>query len=119
MYRAGINVKNESSKHIFFNVIYIEELRFEHVLVVHKKIFHFYGEQRHHIVLKCFSSTAMFLWEWSIAKLQKRSPVNVGLTQVLSLCKVENERSQHTDWKNNQQFKNIMNSRIKVFVCKY
>ena len=39
----------------------------------------------------------MFLWEWSIAKPYKRSPINVDLTQVLSLCKAENERSQHTD----------------------
>ena len=37
VYRAGINVKNESSKQIFLYVIYIEELRFEHALVVHKK----------------------------------------------------------------------------------
>jgi hypothetical protein len=37
VYMAGINFQNESSKQICFYVIYIEELRFEHVLVVHKK----------------------------------------------------------------------------------
>ena len=37
VYMAGINFQNGSSKQICFYVIYIEELRFEHVLVVHKK----------------------------------------------------------------------------------
>jgi len=41
--------------------------------------------------------TAIFLCEWSIGKPPKRSPVIVDLTQVLSLRKAENERSQHTD----------------------
>ena len=39
----------------------------------------------------------MFLWEWSIAKPHKRSPVIIDLTQVLGLPKAENECSQHSD----------------------
>jgi hypothetical protein len=67
-----------------------------------------------------FRFTAMFLWEWSFAQPHKRSPLIVDLTRVLSRRKADNERLQHTDVTNlnNQQFKNSMNIRIKVFVSK-
>jgi hypothetical protein len=58
-----------------------------------------------------------------IAKPHKRYPVIVDLTRVLGLGKAENERLQHTDVTgrtiNNQQFKNSMNIRIKVFLCEF